>query len=199
MPRYSKLSLSFRFHHENLLWISLLPQPCHMPLTSHSPWSGLPNDIFWTALITNILIIWFPPSPLTSSHLHPNIFLSTPSLNITTQSQQTEFSIKYLFEIWFLFACFDLNNSLKMTSKSEIQEPHKIKYPKMVAHNFFFSIIGTIRLTTGWTVRDRIQVGKRFSARPDRPWGPPSLLYNGYRVFPGVEAAGACCWPLTPF
>jgi len=22
-------------------------------------------------------------------------------------------------------------------------------------------------------------VGTRFSARPDRPWGPPSLLYNG--------------------
>ena len=21
--------------------------------------------------------------------------------------------------------------------------------------------------------------------RPDRPWGPPSLLYNGYWVFPG--------------
>jgi len=27
-------------------------------------------------------------------------------------------------------------------------------------------------------------VGASFSARPDRPWGPPSLLYNGYRVFP---------------
>jgi len=27
--------------------------------------------------------------------------------------------------------------------------------------------------------------GARLSARPDRPWGPPSLLYNGYRVFPG--------------
>ena len=25
----------------------------------------------------------------------------------------------------------------------------------------------------------------RFSARPDRPWGPLSLFYNGYRVFPG--------------
>ena len=25
----------------------------------------------------------------------------------------------------------------------------------------------------------------RFSARPDWSWGPPSLLYNGYRVFPG--------------
>jgi hypothetical protein len=36
----------------------------------------------------------------------------------------------------------------------------------------------------GWS-RDRIPVGLRFSARPDRPWGPPSLLYNGYRVFPG--------------
>jgi hypothetical protein len=29
--------------------------------------------------------------------------------------------------------------------------------------------------------------GARFSARPDRPWVPPSLLYNGYRTasFPG--------------
>ena len=33
-----------------------------------------------------------------------------------------------------------------------------------------------IRLTTRWTVRDRIPVGTRFSARPDGPWGPPSLL-----------------------
>ena len=32
---------------------------------------------------------------------------------------------------------------------------------------------------------DRTVVGTRFSARPDRPWGPPSLLYNGYRVFAG--------------
>ena len=27
--------------------------------------------------------------------------------------------------------------------------------------------------------------GARFSARPERPWGPHILLYNGYRVFPG--------------
>jgi len=33
-----------------------------------------------------------------------------------------------------------------------------------------------IRLTTGWTCRDRIPVRTRFSARPDRPWGPPNLL-----------------------
>jgi hypothetical protein len=38
-----------------------------------------------------------------------------------------------------------------------------------------------------------------FRTRLDRPWGPPSLLYNGYRVFPGGKAAGAWCWPPTPF
>jgi hypothetical protein len=36
-----------------------------------------------------------------------------------------------------------------------------------------------------------------FRTRPDRPWGPPSLLYNGYRVFPGGKAARAWCWPPT--
>jgi len=30
-----------------------------------------------------------------------------------------------------------------------------------------------------------------FRTRPDRPWGLLSLLYNGYRVFPGGKAAGA--------
>ena len=27
--------------------------------------------------------------------------------------------------------------------------------------------------------------GEIFRTSRDRPWGPPSLLYNGYRVFPG--------------
>jgi hypothetical protein len=27
--------------------------------------------------------------------------------------------------------------------------------------------------------------GEIFRTCPDRPWGPPSLLYNGYRVFCG--------------
>jgi len=27
--------------------------------------------------------------------------------------------------------------------------------------------------------------GKRIFARPDPSWGSPSLLYNGYQVFPG--------------
>jgi hypothetical protein len=28
--------------------------------------------------------------------------------------------------------------------------------------------------------------------RSDQPWGAASVLYNVYRVFPGVEAAGHC-------
>jgi len=33
--------------------------------------------------------------------------------------------------------------------------------------------------------------GEIFRIRPDRPWGPPSLLYSGYWVFPGCKADGA--------
>jgi hypothetical protein len=33
--------------------------------------------------------------------------------------------------------------------------------------------------------------GEIFRTSPDRPWGPPSLLYNGYRgSFPGVKRPG---------
>jgi hypothetical protein len=42
--------------------------------------------------------------------------------------------------------------------------------------------------------------GKRgfLRTRPNLPRDPPSLLYNGYRVFPGGKEAGAWCWPPTP-
>jgi hypothetical protein len=32
--------------------------------------------------------------------------------------------------------------------------------------------------------------GKIFRARPDRSWGSPSHLYNGYWVIPGVNRPG---------
>jgi hypothetical protein len=40
--------------------------------------------------------------------------------------------------------------------------------------------------------------GKIFSTYIHRHFTPPSILYNGYRVFPGGKAAGALCWPPTP-
>ena len=33
--------------------------------------------------------------------------------------------------------------------------------------------------------------GEIFRTRPDLPWGPLRLLYNGYRVFSGGKTAGA--------
>jgi hypothetical protein len=41
-------------------------------------------------------------------------------------------------------------------------------------------------MITGWTVRGSNPVGGEiFRTCPDRPRGPPNLLYNGYLVFPG--------------
>ena len=57
---------------------------------------------------------------------------------------------------------------------------------------------GLFSLATGWTVRGSNPGGSEiFRTRPDRPWGLSSLLYNGYRVFPGGKAAGAWFWPPT--
>ena len=48
------------------------------------------------------------------------------------------------------------------------------------------------RLATGWGVRgSNPGGGEILSTRADRPWGLPSLLYNGYRVIAGGNAAGA--------
>ena len=42
------------------------------------------------------------------------------------------------------------------------------------------------RLATGWTVGgSNPGGGEIFRTFPDRPWSPPSHLYNEYRVFPG--------------
>ena len=41
--------------------------------------------------------------------------------------------------------------------------------------------------------------GEIFHTCPDRPWGPPSLLYNGYRVLPGgKERPGRDADPSPP-
>jgi hypothetical protein len=56
-----------------------------------------------------------------------------------------------------------------------------------------------LRLTMGWTVRasnpGEVEI---FRTRPDRPCGPPNLLYNEYRVVPGGIAAEAWHWTPAP-
>ena len=47
-------------------------------------------------------------------------------------------------------------------------------------------------LAMGWKVwGSNPGGGEIFCTHPDRPLGPPSLLYNGYRVsFPGIKRTG---------
>jgi hypothetical protein len=63
---------------------------------------------------------------------------------------------------------------------------------KFISTNCSSTSIAVWRLATGWTVRGSYPGGDEiFRTCPERPWGPPSLLYNGYRVFPEGKAAGA--------
>ena len=56
------------------------------------------------------------------------------------------------------------------------------------------------RLATDWTVRgSNPGGGEIFCTCSDRPWGPPSLLCNRYRLLlGGKERPWAWRWPLTP-
>jgi hypothetical protein len=50
-----------------------------------------------------------------------------------------------------------------------------------------------------WTVRaSNPGGGEIFCTRTDRPWGPPSLLHNGHRVFPGSKADGGVALTTHP-
>jgi hypothetical protein len=57
----------------------------------------------------------------------------------------------------------------------------------------------TIR-AMGWMVQGSSPGGGEiFRICRDRPWGPPSLLYNEYRVFPGgIERPGSDADPSPP-
>jgi len=47
------------------------------------------------------------------------------------------------------------------------------------------------RLAMGWMAQGlNTSGGEIIRTHPDRPWGSPSLLYNGYWVIPGGKAAG---------
>ena len=59
----------------------------------------------------------------------------------------------------------------------------------------FVTTVNTVisEMKSGWTVRgSNAGGGEIFRTCPDRPWGPPSLLCNGYRVFPGGKVRPGC-------
>jgi len=58
------------------------------------------------------------------------------------------------------------------------------------------SVVGRYR---DWLRGSNSGGGEIFRTCPDRPWAPPSLLYNGYRVYPGgKERPGRDADPSPP-
>jgi len=53
------------------------------------------------------------------------------------------------------------------------------------------SSVGIVTCYMGWTVQGlNSDGGEIFCTHPDQPWGPPSLLYNGYWVSSGGKWPG---------
>jgi len=93
-------------------------------------------------------------------------------------SKLTEFEISLL--LFTAIYCYLRSTVVNTVLRGIPSEP--VRHYEICLYVYVYIYIYMIG---GWTARDRIPVGTRFSARLDRPWGPPSLLYNGYRVFPG--------------
>ena len=79
----------------------------------------------------------------------------------------------YISRLLLAFKLRCLVNSIVQTFNKVIQEIYGLGISVGIATDY------------GLHGPDRIPVGTRFSARPDRPCGPPSHLQNGYRVFSG--------------
>ena len=76
---------------------------------------------------------------------------------------------------------------------TRLKMTYSIVYYKEYTNEFFTfggpgSVVG---IATGYRLDGpgiESRWGEIFRTCPDRPWGPPSLLYSGYRVFPGLKS-----------
>jgi hypothetical protein len=140
------------------------------------------------------------------------IFLLRYSYYMSVSSSLISLALLKFCEDYNLWSC-SLLNSLNLPVSSSLHDlsvssafcilvGHENKFHIHTHHKGEDSAVG-IASSYGmddWAVRARVPVGARifFSARrPDRLWGPPSFLSNGYRgsISEG-KAAGAWSWPL---
>ena len=79
--------------------------------------------------------------------------------------------------------------------KFKLSRQNNMKFNKVV--QFFWRRDSSVGIATRYGLDGpgiESRWGARFSAPVQTgPGAPPSLLYNGYRVFPGGKAAGAWC------
>jgi hypothetical protein len=65
--------------------------------------------------------------------------------------------------------------------------------PNIVETFIYVGRVSVVCVATGYRLDGpgiESRQGLDFFACPDRPWGPPSPLYNGHQVFPRGKAAG---------
>jgi hypothetical protein len=97
-----------------------------------------------------------------------------------------------------LFCCLAAVNALRYATAVSAKKGYVMSHPLILFSTFSFcqweygrdSIVG-IATRYGLDVLGIESRWGRDFPHPDRPWGPPSLLYNEYQVsFPGVKWPG---------
>ena len=79
--------------------------------------------------------------------------------------------------------CYQKLVSLRGDMAADFYDPEGECYASIYKQNLLYIALfceytSHMAKKKSWWMRD-------FRTCPDRPWGPPSLLYNGYRGFPG--------------
>ena len=109
---------------------------------------------------------------------------------MTVNSGQNSFQFPVL--VWILFETIFVYCQLRYCYYCYVYYCESLFYP--TTNRLLWAAIAqsVYWLATGWTVRgSKPGVSEIFRTHPDRSWGPPSLLYSGYRVFlMGVKRPG---------
>jgi hypothetical protein len=106
--------------------------------------------------------------------------------------------------------CFFLDPNIILSQIYILPVGFHVSHPCMTELKDYYLLLGSrdsaVGMATGYGLdsrgaRVRVPVGARFffsQRRPDRFWGPRSLLSNGCRgLLPKGKATGARSWPLT--
>ena len=90
------------------------------------------------------------------------------------------------------YKCFVYKQDVnKKSSNSVLQQT--------IIHNSEEGRISSVGIQTGYGLDGQGFESRIFYNLPNRPWGSPTLLYNGYWVFPGGKSAGRSFDHPTPF
>jgi hypothetical protein len=147
-------------------------------------------------------------------YIHCHYFNNVCSTNCNSHTQPDGDSCRHVHcELWSVEL---ISRCPGMLTAHRAQ--HKHNWRKIQQHSIVTATtcISTVTITMQCTVFARCSLGywpfisrtelwqgsnpgggEIFLTHPDRPWGLTSLLYSGYRIFPGGKAAGASRWPPT--